>query len=189
MPEEVIERVRGFVEAERGQRLVHLARGAVDARKNPPLHSAQLVAIDSLRRLQFRVDVHQGESRCVPDLVGERRIALNATLGQRNLASGGVDGQREAQRVGAKLVDDVQRIDHVSLGLGHLLAELVANESIEKDRAERHASGEAQTHHDHARHPEKEDVVAGDQDIGGVEDLVVGRVIRPTQGGERPERR
>ena len=43
-------------------------------------------------------------------------------------------------------------------------------------------------HHDHARHPEEDDVVPGFQRVGGVEALQVrGILIGPSQGREGPE--
>jgi hypothetical protein len=123
--------------------------------------------------------VHQREPRRVPDLVHERGVALDARLAERDVAAGRGDGEREAQRVGAHFVDDVERIDDVALRLRHLLPLLVAHETVEEDLAERRTAREAQAHHDHARHPEEEDVEAGDERVGRVEELEVGRLIRP----------
>ena len=187
VPEEVVDRVRGLVEAERRERLVHLPRGVVDAREDPALHRLQVVALDLLGLAQRRVDVRQGEARRVPDLVRERGVALHAALGQRDVAIRSHDGQSEADRVRAVLLDHVQRIDDVPLRLRHLLPMLVAHESVQKDGVEGRAAGEAKAEHDHARHPEEEDVEAGDEDVGRIEDAIVGRVVRPPHRRERPE--
>ena len=56
----------------------------------------------------------------------------------------------------------------VALGLRHLLAFGIAHQAVNVDRAERHvavlvAAHEVAIQHDHARHPEEQNVEAGDQ--------------------------
>ena len=52
---------------------------------------------------------------------------------------------------------------HVALGLRHLLPLGVAHQAVDVDLAERHIAHELEAHHDHARHPEEQDVEARDQ--------------------------
>ena len=40
---------------------------------------------------------------------------------------------------------------------------------------------------DHPGHPEEDDIIAGDQHVGGIEVIQVGGVLRPAQGGEGPQ--
>ncbi len=47
--------------------------------------------------------------------------------------------------------------------------------------------GEQRGGHDHTRHPEEENVVAGLHHVGGVEAGQVGRLLRPAQRGEGPQ--
>ena len=86
-------------------------------------------------------------------------------------------------------IDDVERIDHVALGLGHLVAVLIADEPGDVDVAERHVTHELQSHHHHARDPEEDDVEAGDQDVSWVEALERGGGVGPTERRERPQGR
>ena len=58
---------------------------------------------------------------------------------------------------------------------------------MQVDGVEGDFAGELQPRHDHARHPEEEDVVAGFHDRGRVEVLQVGGLFGPAQGGERPQ--
>ena len=51
------------------------------------------------------------------------------------------------------------------------------------------AAGEVQAHHDHARVPEKKDVVAADQQARGIERAQVLGVVRPAERGKGPQRR
>ena len=92
-------------------------------------------------------------------------------------------------------VDDIQRVQYVALGLGHLLALAVAHQTMHIDGLERNLRAAVlmlhQMHgqHDHARHPEEDDVEAGHQHIGGVEGLQRLGLLRPAQGGEGPQAR
>ena len=60
---------------------------------------------------------------------------------------------------------------------------------MDVDLAKRHVAHELQAHHDHPRHPEEDDVEAGDQYAGGIEGLERLGVLRPAEGRERPQRR
>ncbi len=60
-------------------------------------------------------------------------------------------------------VDQVDGVEHVALGLGHLVAVGVAHQAVDVDLAERHVAHELEPHHDHAGDPEEDDVEAGDQ--------------------------
>ena len=60
---------------------------------------------------------------------------------------------------------------------------------LQIDSVEGQPVGELETEHDHARDPEENDVDAGFQDVGGVEPLEVGRLVRPAERGKRPEPR
>jgi hypothetical protein len=97
------------------------------------------------------------------------------------------------QRVEVDAVDDVERIEHVALGLGHFLAFGVAYQAVHIHGLERYfgAAGfvahKMHGHHDHARHPEENDVEAGDQHIGGMEGFQLGGVFWPAQRGEGPQ--
>ncbi|MDT4793166.1 hypothetical protein FQZ97_256800 [compost metagenome] len=99
------------------------------------------------------------------------------------------------QLVEGDAVDDVQRVEHVALGLGHLLALAVAHQAVDVDGLERDLRGAVrvlhQVHgqHDHAGDPEEDDVEAGDQHVGGVEGLEELGLFRPAEGGEGPQAR
>ena len=86
------------------------------------------------------VHVHEHEARRIPDLVGEGAIAVGAALVERDVGAGrGHRRQREARRVRAEALDDLQRIDHVALGLRHLLPLGIAHQRVDVDLPERHA--------------------------------------------------
>ncbi len=135
------------------------------------------------------VDVHLEEAGGVPDLVGEGAVALGAGFVEGDVGAGrGLRGEGETDGVGAVFRDDLDGVDHVALGLGHLLAVGVADQGVDVDVAEGDGVGEralaavgvgdveheVAAEHDHAGDPEEEDVEAGDEELGGVEGGEVG---------------
>ena len=141
-----------------------------------------------IANLRRPIHVHEEEPRRVPNLVGECAVAFSAGHVEGDVGAGrGHGGQREAHRVGAVLLDDFDGIDDVALGLGHLFAVGVADQGVDINLAEgnrfrkgalasirhRHVAGKPAAQHDHARHPEEEDVEAGDQEAGGIEGVEI----------------
>lgn len=91
------------------------------------------------------------------------------------------------QALEARAVDDVEGVDDVAERLAHLAAMRVAHHRVQKHLLERALARELQAHHDHARDPEKEDVVAGLEERGGVEAREVGGLLWPRKHGEGEE--
>ena len=81
----------------------------------------------------------------------------------------------------------IQRVKHVTLGLAHLFAFFIADQSVQVDVSEGNFTRILDAHHDHAGNPEEEDVIAGFHDGGRIKIVQVLGIIRPAQGGMRPE--
>jgi hypothetical protein len=82
--------------------------------------------------------VHLGEAAGIPQLGREVAVTLDALGRELDVAALRCHrGQREAERVGAVLVDQVQGVDDVALRLRHLRALLVADEGVDVDDGER----------------------------------------------------
>src|SRR5690606_38114326 len=64
-------------------------------------------------------------------------------------------------------VDQIHRVNRVALGFAHLLAFHIAHQSVNIDGVERNAAGQVHAHHDHAGHPEENNVEASYQHAGG----------------------
>ena len=93
------------------------------------------------------------------------------------------------QRLEGDAVDQVDRVEHVALGLAHPLSVRVAHQTVDVDVAEGHLAGELQRHHDHPGDPEEDDVVAGDEHARWQEQLQLLRLLRPAERGEGHQRR
>ena len=154
----MIECVRGFVEPVGFQRGSHFADAAMQTAEDPPVRDRP---IGDRRVCPGPVQVHQDEAGGVPQLVREVPIAFDPLLRELDVPAGrGHRGQGKAQGVGPVLVHHFQRIDHVALGLAHLLTFGVPHERMNVDVPERLSSHELQAHHNHPRDPEEEDVEA-----------------------------
>ena len=134
--------------------------------------------------------MQQNESRGIPDFIGEVSVALDALLGKLNVPTRGRHGRQcKPERVGPILVHNRQWVNHVPLRLAHFLAFGIAHKRMDIHLPERNLPQELEAHHNHSRHPEKQDVEAGDERGGGVILLEFRCVVRPTECRERPQRR
>ena len=164
------------------------------ARGVPQLVAEVAVALDAA---QVELDVApgggergEGEAQGVGaeagDAVGEVLAGLlGDLLGQVRLHHAlGALGDQGLQ---LDAVDQIDGVEHVALGLGHLVAVGVAHQAVDVDVPKGHVTHELEPHHDHPGDPEEDDVEAGDQDRGGVEGAQALGVLRPAQGAEGPE--
>ena len=142
-------------------------------------------------RLKVLGQVHQHKAGGVPQLIGKVAGSLHLLFDIAHIvARGGAVHQHKAQSVCTVLGNDFQRVDAVAKALGHLAALTVTHDTVDADRVKGSLAGVSQTGEDHAADPEADDVVAGDQRIGGVEILEVGTVlVGPAQRAERPQGR
>ncbi len=147
-------------------------------------HGAERRRIEIDARLFGSVHLHEDEPRRVPDLVRESTVALRPGHIESYIRAGrGHRGQGEAHGIRPVLLHNLNRVDDVALGLRHLLAVGVADERVNvhlfeghriRKRARAairhgHVGGEPAAEHNHARHPEEENVKAGDEQARRVE--------------------
>ena len=85
-------------------------------------------------------------------------------------------------------VNQIHRVDDVAFGFGHFFAFVVAHDAVDVHVFKRYFAGEVGGHHNHARHPEEDDFVAGNQDVGRQEGFEFVGFRRPAERGERHER-
>ena len=167
-PQEMVQSQGRLVEAIGLERRGHGSGGLAGLADDPAvegLAAAGGVEVRTQRRL-----VHLHESGGVPELGDEVAVAFDPGGAELDVAALRGRGQQgQTQCVGAVVVDHLQGVDHIALGLGHLGAALVADQAVDVDVLERHLAREMQPQHHHAGDPEEDDVEAGDQDRGRVE--------------------
>ena len=152
-----------------------------------------------LARLVAR-EVHLHEAARVPDLGHEAAGLLGARAVDEPvglLVDVGVEldvlvvgDEREevvAHRVRAVLLHELHRVDAVALGLGHAAAVLGQDRGVDVDVVEGHLVREVQRAHDHAGHPQGDDVARGHEHLGGVVLGELGGVVGPALRGEGPQ--
>ena len=113
-------------------------------------------------------------------------------------AGAGAAGQGEPQCIGAEQLHPVQRVDAVAARFAHFAAVFVADQAVQEDVRERDLgaapaiSGDRvvvryeRPEHHHAGDPEKQNVVAGDENTGRIELLEIRGAVRPAHRGKRP---
>ena len=132
VPDEPVGRLGRLVETEGVERLGDLAAGLLQFVRDPAVE--RLLGGGRIERRHGHAVVHLGKARRVPDLGREIAIALDALGRELDVAAlRRHGGEREAQRVGAVLIDQAERIDDIALRLRHLGAALVAHQRVDVD--------------------------------------------------------
>ena len=164
-----------------------LPDGPVQLREDPAVGDLELIPGGQLVLL-FR-EVHHHVAAGVPELVGEIAHGLAALHVEAHIVAGAVAGDHvHAQGVGTIAVDHFQRINAVAQRLGHLAALVVAHQTVDQDRMEGRLSGVLVGGENHPGNPERNNVVAGDQHVSGIEVIQVRGLIGPAQNLKGPER-
>ena len=148
-PEEIVDAIGCLIETVCLQRLVHVLRRAIEARKNPPVFEGLRVEPRNATRLRGRVarahtsgtqawlhsiHVHEHEARRIPYLVGKIPIPRRAALAEGDIgARRRHRRQSEARRVRPVLPDHLDRIEYVPFHLRHLLPIRIAHQCVDVD--------------------------------------------------------
>ena len=186
VPDETVDRTRGVVEAIGVDRRGDFARSQHGLMRDPAVQ--RLLGFGGVEFRRRFAAVHFGETAGIPQLGREISVPLDALRGELDVAAlRRHRRQREAERIGAVIVDQVQGIDDIALRLRHLRAFLVANQGVDVNRRERSVLHEMEAHHHHPGDPEEDDVEAGDEDVGRVIASYIGFVVGPAQRRERPQ--
>ena len=176
----------------------HSLNSIVEAGQNPLVLRADrgghLVRVDE--RAQnglifgtFLRKVHHDKSGGVPDLICEVSVRDDSLVVETHIVSGRIAGDKShSQRVRTVVPDDLQRINAVSEGLGHLAAQGIPDKSMEENALKRSLSHLLIAGEDHSDDPEEDDVVACDQHIRRIEVFEIFCHFRPSQCAERPQR-
>ena len=185
IPDEVVHLLGGYAQLVLLQVLGHLPDGGIQLGEDPLV--LQLQPVGQLAGVDGQV--HHQEAAGVPDLVGKVAHGLAPLCIEAHVVSRGVAGdQVKAQGVRSVLIGHLQGVDAVAQRLGHLAPFVVPHKAVDEDGVEGRLTGVGAAGEDHPGHPEKDNIVAGDQHVGRIEVLEVLRaLVGPAQGGERPQ--
>ena len=185
-PDKRIKRVGGVVKAVVGQRRIDVLADAGGFTHDPFVQGR--LGGGHRGRCAGEHVVHFGKPVGVPQFRAEVPVACDAGCGQLQVAAhGGHRRQRKAHGVRAVFVDQFQRVEDIAERFRHLLALLVAHQSVDIDGRERLLPCDGELHHHHAGDPEKDDVKAGDQDGSGEVFLQRVGVLGPAERADGPE--
>ena len=188
-PQELVNHAACFAELVVLEVRRHIVRRLGRTRENPAV-GERAVALLRHEGIVRALEIHQHIARCVPDLIRKIARGLHALPVEAHVVARGIArDEHEAQRVRAVFLDDLYGVDAVAERLGHLASLAVAHKAVDKDIPERHVAPEAQSHHDHARDPEEDDVISRNERRCRIEMAEVFRLLGPAQRLERPESR
>ena len=164
LPEQTVDCHQGIADAELGEEVLNLGKCAVELGVEP-LDS--LTAVLGLLNVGNFPSLNQAEG--VPNLVVEVTALFAQCLVKEDVVTcWRAEHHTHAHTVGAKLVDEHQRVGAVAERFRHLAAQLVANDTGEIHIAEWHVAEILITRHNHACHPEENNVGGGNKVAGGI---------------------
>ena len=191
MPRRVVQLLDGIVKPIRGEACVAFAHNGGELREHPAILGSQRLGLGRIDVQISRVATTDfGDEEAVghlPQLVGKTLIGRDAVLVEAHVLPAGANGCGPgADRVGAVLVDEVERVDDVTFRLAHPAPIGRLDRARDEDVGERVPGGELDAEHDHSSDPEEDDVASGHQQVSRVEPLQLRRLLGPSEDGERP---
>ena len=196
VPEKAIECVRDLAELV-GLQPVRDLRGKLgQPRENP-----RVGRLCHLRRPRLvAIEIHLHEACGVPNLRDKRagglrarrahqfaRLLVELRVELHILAARDKGEQVEAHRVGAVHLDQVHGVDAVALGFRHAAAVFGQDGRVDENVVERYLAREVDGAHDHARHPQRDDVACRNQHFRGVVPFQLLGGVRPALRGKGPQ--
>ena len=199
IPEKLPQGLRDLMKAVLLAGAIYDFGAAVEAAENPSVldrhftirQRFRFVPVGFLRhpRLHSRAfHVEEQKSSRIPDLVGEVACRFHAVFARHYVgARSSRQHQREPHRIGPIFLGDRKRVDRIAARLRHFLPLGIADQAVNIHVMERHFARAFQSHHDHARDPEEDNIEARDQHRRRIVFLQILRVIRPAQRRKRPQ--
>ena len=132
---------------------------------------------------------HQQEPARVPELVRELAALVDLLRVEADVLRRGHLEQAVPQRVGALLLDRVDRVDAGAERLRHAPAVGREQRRVDDHVGERHLAEQLEPREDHAVLPEPDDLARGRLQRAGIERGEVGRLVGPAERRERPQLR
>src|SRR5699024_69926 len=160
---------------------IHAHAHVFGAIENPPVSIGQLIAI---RQSIDASAIHQRNLRGVEQFRGKVACRSCRVAAQRQVRAWvSTASKRKAQRISTVITHPVHWVNAVAQRLRHLTAMLITHQTVQIEIPERNlwaafcplpqqlwglSSSESSEHH-HARYPEEDNVVAGNQNVSWVE--------------------
>ena len=188
VPEEAVHLHQGFAQAVLAVEVSHFGSAAAQFGTEPAESQAGRFGLfGSLIDLPA---LYQTEG--VPDFVAEVAALFAECLVEEDIVAGG-GGQHHAHAhaIGTEAGDEVQRVGRIAQLLRHLAAQLVAHDTREVHVAEGHLARVLVAGHNHAGHPEEDDVRTRHQVARRVvvADFLVARLHDAVEERDGPEPR
>ena len=186
VPEELIDSHQGFAQAVLAEEVGHFEGYGVLLRLEPLHGQGGCFGHFDLGAHFPTLDEAEG----VPYLVVEVTALLAQGVVEEDVVAGrSRKHHTHAHTVGTIAFDEVERVGRVAQRLGHLASQLVAHDTCEVHVAERHVAHVFVSGHDHAGHPEEDDVRACHQVARRIVvfDFLVAGVVDAVEQGDGPQ--
>ena len=188
LPEQAVYGHQRVVQSELAEEVLDFGDGSRESSAEPLNGEARVLWL--LHVVAHLPSLHQTET--VPDLVVEVSSLLAQSVVEEDVVTGrGAEHHTHAHTVGTVFVDKHQRVGAVSERLRHLSSQLVAHHTSKINVAERHVAGVLVSSHNHACHPEEDDV-GGCHQVGRgivVVDFLVTGIVNTVEERDGPQPR
>ena len=180
----MVQRVHRTGEVVRLQTLLDLRARTVDPREDPALEGLLGPCLDP-----GTGRVRKDQARHVPELVRKLATLLDRPDREAHVLRGRHLQQPVARGVRAVVLDRVEGIDPRAEALRHPPPVRRVDRRVDVDRVERNVAHQLEPGHDHSRLPEEDDPAVGRADVVRIPRAQLGRVVRPAERREGPQRR
>ena len=134
--------------------------------------------------------VHHDVARSVPKLVGKIAHCFTALHIETHVISRRVAGDHiHPQSIAAVFINHLQRVNAVAQRLGHFPSLIIPDQAMDQHSVERCFAGMGAAGEDHSGNPEENNVITGDQNIGGIEIIQILGLFRPAKSLKGPQGR
>ena len=187
IPYELVNHAACFAQLEFLQVLRDIVHGSAITGKDPPIREG-VILLRRHKAVVKTLQIHEHVAGCIPDLIGEiaggfHTLPVETHIIARRVAR----NQHEAQCICTVLVHDFHRINAVPEGFRHFASLAVPNKTVNEYVAEGNVLPECQAHHDHAGHPEENDIISRNQSARGIEMFEFLCFLRPPHGLKGPK--
>ena len=186
IPQEIINFLNSNAQFILFQIICNLSNQGVQLGQHPLISNRQLLCYGQFI-LGILVQIHQHIAAGIPQLISKVAHRLTALHIETHIVTGRIAGDHiHTQGIAAILINHFQRINAVTQGLRHLSTLIITNQAVNQNSVERSLSGMLTAGEDHSGNPEENNVIAGNQHIGGIEVIQILCLFRPTECLKRP---
>ena len=189
VPQEVIYLLNGNAQLILFKIISNLSNQGIQLGKHPLISDGQLIHSGQFVPCVL-TQIHKNIAAGIPQLIGKVTHCFAALYVETHVVTGGIASNHiHTQRIAAVLFNHFQRINAIAKTLGHLSALIITHQAVNQHGVEGCLTGMLTAGEDHSGNPEENDIVAGNQDICGIEVVQILGLFGPAKGLKGPQSR